>query len=135
VWTCDRLHPVQRIQVIRTGALTKQSTPFNGLINSSPAQRSLLLEETFSAARSVNQARFGYSLNRSFSQPADSTLNPSEVFEADGQPLPGFSSQIKVHIKTATSLSSRQWGHWQLLALKAIVAGHTLAGSFVPLVE
>jgi len=71
--------------------LARQNSPFHGLLNNSPEQRSLLVQSTYSTAHLVNQARFGYSSNSAFSRPTDASVNPGAIFtDANGAKLPGF---------------------------------------------
>lgn len=71
--------------------LARQSSPFEGTINNSPEQLSLLVQDTYSTDRLVNEARFGYSRNKAFLQPADANINPALIFvDGNGKPLPGY---------------------------------------------
>jgi len=71
--------------------LARQTSPFDGAINNSPEQSSLLVQDTYSNHRLVNEARFGYSRNKAFLQPADANINPAAIFtDSSGKTMPGF---------------------------------------------
>ncbi|SPE31120.1 putative Cna B domain protein [Candidatus Sulfotelmatomonas gaucii] len=71
--------------------LVRQTSPFDGTINNSPGQLSLLVQDTYSTDRLVNEGRFGYSRNKAFLQPADANINPALIFvDSTGKTLPGY---------------------------------------------
>ncbi|MFY9583572.1 MAG: carboxypeptidase regulatory-like domain-containing protein, partial [Candidatus Acidiferrales bacterium] len=72
------------------------SGPFNGNITNAPGQHSFVLAETWATSRFVNEAKVGYSRNRTFFAPTDVALNPAKIFtDAAGNPLPGFVDATK----------------------------------------
>src|SRR6266849_2109200 len=52
-------------------SLQSASSPFNGNITNAPGQHSLVLAETWATSRFVNEAKVGYSRNRTFFAPTD----------------------------------------------------------------
>ena len=71
--------------------LAQQNSPFNGSVTNTPTQHSFLLQETYATGNLVNEARFGFSRNRSFLLPADVTINAATIFnDAAGNALPGY---------------------------------------------
>lgn len=79
-----------------TDQLQSTARPFHGNITNTPAQHSALLQETWATAKIVNQARLGYSRNKTFFEPQDVSLNPASIFtDASGNPLPGYIDTTK----------------------------------------
>src|SRR5713226_1971915 len=77
-------------------SLQSASSPFNGNITNAPGQHSFVLAETWATSRFVNEAKVGYSRNRTFFAPTDVVLNPAKIFtDAAGNPLPGFVDTTK----------------------------------------
>src|SRR5712692_9623305 len=77
-------------------SLQSASSPFNGNITNAPGQHSFVLQETWAKSRFVNEAKVGYSRNRTFFAPTDVALNPAKIFtDAAGNPLPGFVDTTK----------------------------------------
>ncbi|MGD0156346.1 MAG: carboxypeptidase-like regulatory domain-containing protein [Terracidiphilus sp.] len=71
--------------------LARQTTPFDGAIRNSPEQSSLLVQDTYSTDRLVNEVRFGLSRNKAFLQPADANINPALIFkDSAGNTMPGY---------------------------------------------
>ena len=74
-----------------TDQLQSTSFPFHGNITNKPGQHSLLGADTWASTKIVNEARFGFSRNRTFFQPDDVALNPATIFtDPAGNPLPGY---------------------------------------------
>src|SRR5713101_3925329 len=79
-----------------TDSLQSAASPFNGNITNHPGQHSFVLQETWVKSRFVNEAKVGYSRNRTFFAPTDVSLNPAKIFtDAAGNPLPGFVDTAK----------------------------------------
>src|SRR5713101_6481912 len=79
-----------------TDSLQSTANPFNGNITNAPGQHSFVLAETWATSRFVNEAKVGYSRNRTFFRPTDVALNPAKIFtDAAGNPLPGFVDTTK----------------------------------------
>lgn len=86
-------HFTSRYAWLRGTSNQLQSTarPFHGNITNQPGQHSLLIQENWSRAKFVNEARAGFSRNRTIFKPEDVSLNPVSLFtDAAGKPLPGF---------------------------------------------
>ncbi len=74
-----------------TNSLQSTARPFHGNLTNTPGQHSMLLQETWASSKIVNQARFGFSRNKTFFLPEDVDLNPASIFtDSSGNPLPGY---------------------------------------------
>ncbi len=80
-----------RIVWLTGSTLARQTSPFDGAVNNSTEQSSLLLQDTYNTDHLVNEARFGYSRNKAFLQPADAKINSAAIFtDRAGAALPGY---------------------------------------------